>query len=253
MVMSDDCGARAVPRLFVSGPLAVGATIELPAAETHHALHALRLVIGDAVTLFDGRGGEYGGVLAQAGKRTASVTVDAHHAVEREAPLRITLAQGLSSGDRMDYTVQKAVELGVTALQPIAAARSVVHLSAERAAKRLLHWQQIALHACEQCGRNRVPAVAPVQRLTTWLASLPRLSGEARLLLQPEAPRTLRDVALPTSAMLAVGPEGGFDADECRALAVAGFVAVRLGPRVLRTETAGAAALAAMLAHWGDF
>jgi 16S rRNA (uracil1498-N3)-methyltransferase len=171
--------------------------------------------------------------------------------VSRESPLAVVLAQGISSGERMDYTVQKSVELGVTVIQPLLTQRSVVRLTGERADKRVAHWQAVAAAACEQCGRNRVPEVLPVQSLTHWLGTL---RGGVRYLLSPQAPNRLRELTRPADAItLLVGPEGGWDSTESAAAQTTGFAPLALGPRVLRTETAAVAALAAMQALWGDF
>jgi 16S rRNA (uracil1498-N3)-methyltransferase len=186
------------------------------------------------------------------GKKGVTLRVGEPSLVDREAPLPVTLAQGISSGERMDYTVQKAVELGVDAIQPLAVERSVVRLNAERAAKRLAHWQAVSIAACEQCGRNRVPEVRPVATYTAWLAAAP--AEVTRLTLSPAASSTLHDLERPRGQIvLLVGPEGGLSPREHEDAAAAGFTAVRLGPRVLRTETAAVAALAAMQALWGDF
>jgi 16S rRNA (uracil1498-N3)-methyltransferase len=172
--------------------------------------------------------------------------------INRESPLTVTLAQGISSGERMDYTIQKAVELGVCEIQPIACERSVVRLAPERAAKRVAHWQAIAAAACEQCGRNVVPPVLPVVPLARWLATLP--SDALRITLSPDGATTLRALSdVPARILLLVGPEGGLSPAERQDAQNAAFTAARLGPRVLRTETAAITALAAMQTLWGDF
>jgi 16S rRNA (uracil1498-N3)-methyltransferase len=215
-------------------------------------MHVLRLAAGDIVTLFDGRGTEYRATLERMTRSGISVRVEEARRVSRESPLAVTLAQGISSGERMDYTVQKAVELGVGKIQPIACERSVVRLAPERAAKRVAHWQAIAAGACEQCGRNVVPDVLPVTSLPQWLSSLP--SDALRLMLSPDAGMTMREISrTPSHVLLLVGPEGGLSPTERRDAQNAAFAAVRLGPRVLRTETAAVAALAAMQTLWGDF
>lgn len=225
---------------------------EVRAGQAHHMSRVLRVQAGDAVTLFDGRGGEYPAVVEAVTKTGVTVKVAARRAVDRESPLPLCLAQGISSGERMDYTVQKAVELGVVRIQPLATGRSVVHLDRERAAKRAAHWQAIAVAACCQCGRNAIPDVAPVMPLAAWLAT-PEAQTGLRLLLSPHATQGLRDIARPAGgAWLLAGPEGGLAPAEQRDAERAGFTAVRLGPRVLRTETAAVAALAAMQALWGD-
>jgi len=248
-----DPSSKGRARFYVPPALASGAEVDLPAAAGHHAARVLRLAAGAEVTLFDGRGGEYAARLVRVEGARVRAAVGPHRAMECEAPVRITLAQGISSGERMDYTLQKAVELGVAALQPLATARSVVRLSGERAERRMEHWRQVVAGACEQCGRNTVPDVQPIATPAAWLAALTDAPGALRLTLAPDAARSLSALAPASQAILAVGPEGGFDAGERSLLANAGFEGVRLGPRVLRTETAALAALAAIHARWGDF
>jgi 16S rRNA (uracil1498-N3)-methyltransferase len=239
------------PRFYLDQPLALGARFSLPPGPARHAARALRLAVDDAITLFNGRGGEYAARIERIHKDEVAVSVSGFADVERESRLRVMLAQGISSGERMDYTLQKAVELGVTAIQPIAARRSVVKLAGERADKRVTHWQGVVTSACEQCGRNQVPTVAPPLTLAHWLG---QTSGGRLLFLSPLADARLADLPPPEAQdCLVAGPEGGFEADEIAALRAAGAVPVRLGPRVLRTETAALAALAAMQTLWGDF
>jgi 16S rRNA (uracil1498-N3)-methyltransferase len=239
------------PRFYLDQPLAPGARFSLPPGPARHAARALRLAVDDAVVLFNGQGGEYTARIERIHKDEVAVSITGFAAVERESRLRVMLAQGISSGERMDYTLQKAVELGVTAIQPIAARRSVVKLAGERADKRVAHWQGVVTSACEQCGRNQVPPVAAPLTLAHWLG---QHSGGRLLFLSPLAAARLADLP-PPDAMdwLVAGPEGGFEADEIAALEAAGAIPVRLGPRVLRTETAALAALAAMQTLWGDF
>lgn len=221
------------------------------AGQAHHAIHVLRLQTGDAITLFDGRGVEYAALIRRIDKSGLTLAVTARSEIDRESPLKVILAQGVSSGERMDYTVQKCVELGISAIQPLMTQRSVVRLAGERADKRVAHWRAIAVAACEQCGRNFVPEVLPVQSLTTWLGAL---QSATRYLLSPGAPTRLRELGRPESPItLLVGPEGGWNDEETLAARVAGFTPLALGPRVLRTETAAVAALAALQAIWGDF
>lgn len=253
MGMHPESPARGTARFYLPSALAPGAEAELPAAAGHHAARVLRLAAGAAVTLFDGRGGEYAGRIVRVDGARVRVAVGAHRAVECEAPVHVTLAQGISSGERMDYTLQKAVELGVAVLQPLATARSVVRLSGERAERRMEHWRQVVAGACEQCGRNTVPEVRAIATPAVWLAGQTGAEGAVRLTLAPDAARSLSALAPAARAVLAVGPEGGFDSGERALLAGAGFEGVRLGPRVLRTETAALAALAAIHARWGDF
>jgi 16S rRNA (uracil1498-N3)-methyltransferase len=242
-----------LPRFYLDQTLAPGARFSLPPGPARHAARALRLGVDDAVTLFNGRGGEYAARIERIHKDEVAVSVTGFTDVERESRLRVTLAQGISSGERMDYTLQKAVELGVAAIQPIAARRSVVKLAGERADRRVSHWQGVVASACEQCGRNQVPPVATPLTLAGWLGQ-ERPAGGRLLFLSPLAEARLADLPAP-SAMdcLIAGPEGGFEDDEIAALHAAGATPVRLGPRVLRTETAALAALAAMQTLWGDF
>lgn len=238
------------PRLYCDLPLSPGAEIVLPEAAARHAVTVLRLHLGDTLTLFNGAGGEYSASLVAANKREARVRLIEFHAAERESPLAITLALGISAGERMDYSLQKATELGVTAIQPLATERSVVKLAGERADKRLQHWQHVVIAACEQCGRNRVPAVAPVQKLFAYLAAVDR--NKRLLLLSPDAATPLRRVPPSADVVLLIGAEGGLAPSECEAAAASGFEPVSLGPRILRTETAPVAALAVLQALWGD-
>jgi 16S rRNA (uracil1498-N3)-methyltransferase len=239
------------PRFYLDQALAQGARFSLPPGPARHAVRALRLAEGNIITLFNGGGGEYRARIERIQKDEVAVSITDFDDMERESRLRVMLAQGISSGERMDYTLQKAVELGVVAIQPIAAKRSVVKLSGERAGKRVMHWQGVVASACEQCGRNQVPAVAAPLALAHWLAQ--RADGRL-LFLSPLAETRLGDLPAPTAMdCLVAGPEGGFETDEIAALHAAGATPVRLGPRVLRTETAALAALAAMQTLWGDF
>lgn len=241
--------------MHYAGELQVGRTCRLPKAQAHHALRVMRMTVGDPVMLFNGDGAEYAAVIVEASRDRFALDVTARTSVDREAPFAITLAQAVSSGERMDYTVQKAVEMGVARIQPLSTRRSVVRLDAERATRRASHWQTVAIAACEQCGRNRVPPVAPIAALDEWLAGAAvRDDGVSRLLLLPGAEMRLRQMARPPAEIvLLAGPEGGFDPEEEADARRSGFTPVRLGPRVLRTETAAVAALAAMQALWGDF
>jgi len=241
-----------VARLFVDSPLETGARRALSERAAHHAARVLRLRIGDPLTLFDGRGGEYAGAIADLSRDSLIVEVGAWHEVERESPLAITLAQGISSAERMDLTVQKGVELGIAAIQPLATEKSVVRLDAQRIESRLAHWRRIVASACEQCGRNRLPEVrAPIS--IAELCDATR-DAPAKWLLVPEAQLRLRDAArgLGKGLVMAAGPEAGFSDAETRALLTAGYAQVHLGPRILRTETAALAAIAALNAIAGD-
>ena len=232
------------PRVYLDAPLEHSGEVSLDERPAHHLSRVLRLREGDALTVFNGRGGEWDAQFI--GKRR--VRLGAFHAVERESPLRITLVQGVSSGERMDYTVQKAVELGVAAIQPLMTRKGVVRLEGARASARVEHWKKIAIAACEQCGRNRVPEVLPLIDFRQYRPD----GSAARLLLSAEG-ESIRQAKLEHTATIAAGPEAGFAPDEQAALERAGFVRASLGPRVLRTETAALAALAALNALRGDF
>jgi 16S rRNA (uracil1498-N3)-methyltransferase len=247
-----------IPRFYFPDPLAPGARVSLPKEAAHHASRVLRMGEGDGVTLFNGDGHVYRTKILRVDKQEVVVLIEQRTEASRESALSMTLLQGISSGERMDFTLQKSVELGIAVIQPIQAERSVVRLTGERKEKRLRHWQNIVIAACEQCGRNVVPEVRPVLGLMEWLGQASGVGGQAsaelRIHLSPEAEQGLRDLEKPTGpVLLAVGPEGGFSEQEHAALRQCGFVGVRLGPRVLRTETAALAALAAMQICWGDF
>jgi 16S rRNA (uracil1498-N3)-methyltransferase len=240
----------AIPRFYCPGPWSAARPVDLPETVARHATSALRLREGDALILFDGNGREGSGFLQRDGKQLYATLTECRD-ISRESPLAITLVQGISSGDRMDYTLQKAVELGVNEIIPVFMKRSVVRLSDERLARRHAHWQAIVVAACEQCGRNDLPTVATPGDFDRWLSAP---SERLMLLLDPEAPDSLRTLTIPTGPVcLLAGPEGGFDPLERRAVMARGATGIRLGPRVLRTETAAVAALAAMQVLWGDF
>ena len=238
------------PRIHCDVRLGPGAQFALAPEAAQHVSKALRLKAGDALTVFDGRGGEFEAVIQRIDRERVEVKVGAGRDVERESALSIGLAQGLPEADKMDWIIQKAVELGVAWIQPLVCERSVVRLSGERAARREAHWRRVAVAACEQSGRNRVPEVRPSLGFQSWIA-IP--TETPRWMLHPEAP-ALASHAPPASAFeLLVGPEGGLS-DRERELALArGCEPLGLGPRVLRTETAPLAALAAIHALWGDF
>lgn len=239
-----------MPRFYCPQPLAAGTTVDLPEAVAHH-LHVVRLQPGAALTLFNGEGGQYRATLLETGKRRATATVDAFEEVEAEPPYSVTLAQGLPEGSKMDWIVEKAVELGVTAIQPLAAQRSVVRLSGERAEKRQAHWQGVIVAASEQCGRNRLARLQPLADVGPWLAAP---AEGVRILLSPRATQSLagwaRDHA-PQPVTFLIGPEGGLTPQEEDAAVAAGALFLSMGPRVLRTETAGLAALAVLAGAWG--
>ena len=246
-----------MPRFFVDMPLSTGELLALPEDVARH-IQVLRMQPGDALTLFNGQGGQYEARLAELGRRSAIVEISTFAALEAEPPYRITLAQGIAGGDKMDWLIEKAIELGVSRIVPMATTRAVVRLAGERAARRQAHWQALVAAACEQCGRNRVPEVEPPRELSAWLDALPAAldDGELRLMFSPRGAQPFD--ALPKQApratvTLLIGPEGGLAPEEEATATARGFTPIALGPRVLRTETAGMAVLAALAARWGGW
>ena len=240
-----------LPRFYCRAALSPGAHIELPEPVARHAVRVLRLPPGAPMVLFDGRGGEYLAHIQRIERERVVAELASWQDVERESPLAVTLVQALQAGEKMDFTIQKAVELGVRDIVPVESRRSVLRLSGDRAAKRVAHWQGVAASACEQCGRNQVPLVAPLEKLENWLAR--PADASLRLMLAPDADEALVDLPPALAVQLLIGAEGGLDPQEVLAAKQAGFRPVRMGPRVLRTETAGLAALAILQALWGDF
>ena len=241
-----------IPRFYLPAPLTVGAIVALDDNAFNHAVRVLRLKPGAALTLFNGAGGAFVATLTAVGKRDAQAQVTEFLPGEVESPLRVLLAQGVSRGDKMDYTLQKAVELGVAVIQPLLTERSGVDLSSDRLVRKIQHWRGIVIGACEQCGCNRLPELREPLPLPAWL-SQPAEPGW-RLLLDPLAERGLRGLERPAGTVtLLIGSEGGFSSAEIVQARRAGFTGIRLGPRVLRTETAGVAALAAVQTLWGDW
>ena len=240
-----------MPRFYCPQPLAVGAIIILPDHVAHH-VQVLRLAQDEHITIFNGEGGEYTATLTSIEKKRVCAELKTFSPREVELPYAITLAQALPEASKMDWIIEKAVELGVTAIQPLAARRCVVRLSAERAAKRHTHWQGIIESAAEQSGRNRLPHLAEVADFGGWIA---QQDLHLRILLSPRAERSFSDWARhhpAQSVALLIGPEGGFTEAEENAASAEGVLALSMGPRVLRTETAGLAALAALNALWGE-
>lgn len=239
-----------IPRIYTPQPLHAGARITLDENAFSHAIRVLRLGAGDALILFNSQGGEYAAVLIEASRKLAIAEIQGFNNIETESPLNISLGQCISRGEKMDYTIQKAVELGVTAITPLFSERCGVRLDGERMERKIEHWQAIVIGACEQCGRNRVPVVHPPQALMDWLTTCP--SG-LRLVLSPSATATLHDLATPDAPLaLLLGPEGGLTDAEINAAIKSGFNGIRLGPRILRTETAAVATLSAIQTLWGD-
>lgn len=235
-------------RFFIDAPLSLGQH-ELPEAQAHYIGRVLRHAAGDAVQLFDGSGQEYLGELIEVGKKAVRVELREQLAGQAESPLRIHLGQGLSRGERMDWAIQKATELGVGEITPIVSERCEVRLKDERADKRLAHWRQVAISACEQCGRSVLPVIHAPVSLAEWQA---HVQAELKLVLHPVA-APLESHTRPHSLAFLIGPEGGLSETEVEQAKAAGFHAARLGPRVLRTETAPVVALAVAQQLWGDF
>ncbi len=240
-------------RFYCPDKLALGTIVNLPESAAIHAARVLRMVEGDVAVLFNGDGIDYSCKLTTVKKNSVIAMVTASKAIENESPLTITLLQGISSGDRMDYTIQKAVELGVKCIQPIATERSVVKLNNERAAKRLIHWQSIAISACEQSGRAFVPTVLEPKPLSKWLAENP-YGNQCRIQLNPIGAKRIAEIKKPNNVIvLLIGAEGGLSKNEIEMANTNGFESIILGPRVLRTETAALAAIASIHSVWGDF
>ncbi len=243
-------------RFYFPEKLGSGAEVRLPIDTAHHAIRTLRLGLGDPIVLFDGLGGEYEASICRIDRNLVVARTGPFVDRSAESPLTLILAQGISSSERMDFTIQKAVELGIAVVQPLATERSVVKLTNERAARKTGHWRKLAIAACEQCGRDRLVDIADPQSLADWLSQWPRdtSENELRLLLAPDGGIGFRDLPQQVSRIvLMVGPEGGLAPTEIAAAQRWGFQSVRIGPRVLRTETAALAALAAIQLRWGDF
>ena len=234
-------------RFFIDAPLALGQH-QLPEAQAHYIGRVLRHALGDAVQLFDGSGQEFLGELIEVGKKTVQVELRESFTGLAESPLRIHLGQGLSRGERMDWAIQKASELGANEISPILSERCEVRLKDERADKRMAHWRQIAISACEQCGRSVIPLIHPPISLADWLL---QVEAELKLVLHPVA-EPWASHASPGSLAMLIGPEGGLTDAEVEQAKGAGFHAARLGPRVLRTETAPVVALSVAQQLWGD-
>ena len=234
------------PRLYVGAPLRANTTLALPEAAARHA-QVLRLQPGSEITLFDGHGGEWSARIESMGKREVTATALQHDPVGRELPCHVTLALAMPSGERMDFVIEKATELGAACIVPLTCERSVLRLSGERADKRRAHWQAIAIAACEQCGRNRVPDVHAPQPFAAWLGALnPRADDEARWLLGWRDAHPFSNATPAATVLTLSGPEGGFTADEEALAAAHGFATLGLGTRVLRADTAPLAVMSAL-------
>jgi 16S rRNA (uracil1498-N3)-methyltransferase len=248
-------------RVFIEGALQSGSVVELPRETGAHLAKVLRARSGDEVVLFNGDGCEFIGAIEKVQGLRVSASIGAARSIDRESPFRLTLVQSIPRGDRMDFIVQKATELGVERIVPVLSQRSVVRLDESQSASKQAHWRAVAVSACEQCGRNRVPSVDAPRPLLNYLGSLAQTAGEVlRLVLEPERARQSQvparsingSLGLASRAEIAIGPEGGFASEELEAFDLSAFARLTLGPRVLRTETAAIAAIAVLQARFGD-
>ena len=238
-----------IPRIHTAQALRASARIELEPDRAHYVARVLRMRPGDRLVVFDGSGGQYPATIEALGRQAATIATGDFDPVECESNLALHLGIAVSRGERMDWVVQKATELGVQSITPLLSERTEVRLSGEREDKKLRHWRQVATSACEQCGRNRLPQVERLQSLPEWWEGV---AADLRLVLDPAAASGARYMAAPASIALLVGPEGGFSSAEIAAAEAAGFQSLQLGPRILRTETAPLAAIAVLQARWGD-
>ena len=239
-----------VPRIYEPGPLSSHALLDLSEDGANHIGRVLRMQAGQELVLFDGRGGQYPATIQAVGKKQVTVQLAELDPVEVESPLAIHFGQVISRGDKMEFTIQKSVELGVTVITPLFSERCGVKLNGERLDKKLEQWQKIAISACEQCGRNRIPEIRPAMELAAWLAEP---TAELKLNLHPRAPYSINTLPEPSHGIrLLIGPEGGLSSDEIAQAREQGFADMLLGPRVLRTETAGLTAITALQCRFGD-
>ena len=240
-----------IPRAYIDAELAVGAELALPDEVHNHLVKVLRMRVEQQLVLFNGDGSDYLAKLTEVEKRRSSVVIESAETRTNESPLRIQIGQGLSRGERMDFAIQKATELGVSEITPLFTERSEVRLSSERQAKRTKHWQQVAISACEQSYRAVLPTITEPESLNDWLQ---RCDAELKLVLSPHTePLVLGELERPSSVALLIGPEGGLEDSEVEHAIAVGFHPWLLGPRVLRTETAPVAAAAVLHYLWGDF
>lgn len=238
------------PRIYTPQPLTPNSTIALNDDAAHHVARVLRMQSGDALILFNGDGGEYRATIASVDKKSVHVALESANTSERESPLAIHLGIAISKGERMDWVIQKATELGVTQITPLQTERVEVRLNNEREEKKLSHWQAVAISACEQCRRNRIPAIHSPQMLSAWLDSI---NADVKFVLHHRSEVTLESFAeKPRSVALLIGPEGGLSDTEIALAERKNFAPLRLGPRVMRTETAPIAALSILQFLWGD-
>lgn len=240
-----------MPRIYQNTRLIAGQEYELDSAASHHLGRVLRAKLGDRLTIFNGDAGEFEAVISFIDKKKVIVTLQEFIDRTAESPISLCLAQGISRGEKMDYTIQKAVELGVTEIIPLLTERCTVKLDTERREKRLEHWQSIIVSACEQSGRNILPKIALPQTLTKWL---PEVKSDQNFVLAPQASERLNKISLKNNSTitLLVGPEGGLSDQEIKIVTAYNFLPLNLGPRILRTETAAVAALTVLQCFYGD-
>ncbi len=245
--------SKPMPRFYCPAPLPTSGSFNLPPDAAHHASRVLRLREGDNVEIFDGSGCERHGVITELSGKHVIIGDLVVTDRQRESPLNTLLAQALLSSEKMDWVIQKATELGVNEIQPLSTERSVAKLSAERAAKRMEHWQQVATSACEQCGRNVLPTIHAPLDIMVWLRQM-QSNSDSKFILLPQGAAALHEQPKPEGRVtLLIGAEGGFAPSESETSLQCGFAPIRMGARVLRTETAAIAGLAALQTLWGDF
>lgn len=240
----------AIPRIYLPQPLTSGKAVHLDERAQRHGVKVLRLRAGDPLIVFNGEGGEYSAIIEDTRQEGALINIGEFNDRDCESPLGIALLQGISRGEKMDFTIQKAVELGVNRIVPVTTERTQVKLSGERLEKRMQHWRGVIIHACEQCGRNRLPALADIQTLPTCLGE--HEAERLGLILDPFTDRTLGTIETGQAFSLLIGPEGGLSEAERELARSQGFQGVKLGPRILRTETAAMTALSALQCLYGD-
>ena len=241
-----------IPRIFTDQPLSSGASLALTGSAARHLSSALRMSVGQEITLFNGLGGEFSATLTSTAKSQVDVSLGDCREIDRESPLKIHLAIAVSRGERMDWIVQKATELGVTEITPLFSERTEVKLNGERLEKKLRHWQQVSISACEQCQRNKLPKINNALTLDQWLSQTDEDSQQLKLVLHHRSDKTLAEHQTPKSVCLLVGPEGGLSDNEISRAMDKGFAPLTLGPRVMRTETAPLASISIMQSLWGD-
>ncbi|MFK8047349.1 MAG: 16S rRNA (uracil(1498)-N(3))-methyltransferase [Halioglobus sp.] len=238
-----------IPRIYTAQHLLANSTVQLESGPSAHIAKALRMRVGDAVILFNGEGGEYTSSITSLGKKCVELQIQEHNHQESESPLLLELGIAISRGDRMDWVIQKATELGVASITPLMTERTEVKLKGERAEKKNRHWHQVIISACEQCGRNRLPSLNRLVDVNDWLQSV---DAQRKFVLHHRDDAANKQAQQPTSAAILVGPEGGLSDREIAVAVDTGFEALTLGPRVLRTETAPLAAIAILQSRWGD-